>query len=526
MSTRSQITMNTQFESSARKKEGRENDDNDDTLLAESPGYFGIVKLEMNTSEITRLNQHIVITMDRSASMSDIVESDNKTKMQHILFTLENMMRFFANLKNGPRVSFTVFAFDDIIESIFEDQPIHTQNLAEHVNIIKEQIYPRGSTNIELALSNASKYISKYAQDNPTTTITHFMMTDGEANCGSTNPTKLTTYVSGAKHGTVIFGFGTTHNSEMLSTITSDNANGTAYYFIDQLENSGSVYGQALHKVLYNSVSNALLTVNNGLVYNWKTNEWVAQLFIGNIGSSDKAYHVVSSCPEKFAASIVGTHTETNAQEAMACEQYQHDSNLMNYILRQRTLELLFQSLNVSNRKELNDISGKFKLLFDETQEYMETHQLMEDKFLKVLCDDMYVATKTIGTIYGHMYAMARQTSQGEQCVYNVTRIPDDVDAHKKFIYSAVKTNCDDVIDNDCKDEEEEEEEDYHHKGAIDACCSISSSIFTFDDIPSKPLELKKGYTISDSIDSPYTGDLRAVKMMHSLTCGDAPLNL
>jgi hypothetical protein len=140
----------------------------------------------------------------------------------------------------------------------------------------------------------------------------------------------------------------------------------------------------------------------------------------------------------------------------------------------------------------------------------------MEDKFLKVLCDDMYVATKTIGTVYGHMYAIARQTSQGEQCVYNVTRIPYEVDARKQFLCGAINTNCGDIID------DEEEEEEYHHKGAIDA----SSSIFTFDDIPPKPLELKKGYALSDSIDSPYTGDLRAVKMMRSLTCGDTPLNL
>lgn len=524
MSIHNQITMNTQFESFARKKEGRYNDDNDDIKLAESAHYFGIVKLDVNASEITRLNQHIVITMDRSASMSDLVESDNKTKMQHILFTLENMMRFFANLKNGPNVSFTVFAFDDVIESIFEDKPINAQNLAEHVNTIKEQIYPRGATNIELALSNASIYISKYAQDNPTTVVTHFMMTDGDANCGSTNPTKLKTYVSGAKtHGTVIFGFGTTHNSEMLSTITSDNANGSAYYFIDQLENSGSVYGQALHKVLYNSISNAELKLENGLVYNWKTNEWVSQMFIGNIGSSEKAYHVVSNCPHQFSATIVGTNIETTAQEVIAIEKREFDSNLMNYKLRQRTLELLFQAIDISVSKkcdgeELTDISGEFKILFDETQEYMETHQLMEDKFLKVLCDDMYVATKTIGTVYGHMYAIARQTSQGEQCVYNVTRIPYEVDARKQFLYGAINTNCGDIIDND----DEEEEEEYNHKGAIDA----SSSIFTFDDIPPKPLELKKGYALSDSIDSPYTGDLRAVKMMRSLTCGDAPLNL
>jgi hypothetical protein len=49
---------------------------------------------------------------------------------------------------------------------------------------------------------------------------------------------------------------------------------------------------------------------------------------------------------------------------------------------------------------------------------FMNEKHLETDPIMKMLCDDIYIAYKTIGTSIGAMFTCARQNSQGRQQTY------------------------------------------------------------------------------------------------------------
>jgi hypothetical protein len=63
--------------------------------------------------------------------------------------------------------------------------------------------------------------------------------------------------------------------------------------------------------------------------------------------------------------------------------------------------------------------------LLDEMMKYnTDNDNINESKFIKNLCDDIYITRKTFGSSYGMMYSCARQTSQGTQRGYTVNTTP------------------------------------------------------------------------------------------------------
>ena len=116
--------------------------------------HFGILNITSKSNiPITKKHLHIEFNIDCSASMCDQC-ADGRTKMQHILFTLENMLRFIHDCDN-KYISVHVQAFDnncyDIISNV---EQISEQNIEELVAKIK-LIKPQGATNIEIALQHS-----------------------------------------------------------------------------------------------------------------------------------------------------------------------------------------------------------------------------------------------------------------------------------------------------------------------------------------------------------------------------------
>ena len=413
---------------------------------------FGILSFKAISCNVTDLIQEFVFNVDCSGSMSDRC-SDRRTKMQHILHTLKNMINYLHS--NSIKAFITIFAFDDSIHSIFKRTNITNDNYNQIIDKI-DKIVPMGGTNIEIALKNTKEYIDDLIQKFPHHNINQIFLTDGEATVGTNDYSVLRSYIPKTSVNSFI-GFGIDHDSALLNSISSDN--NSSYHFIDKIENAGLVYGEILYGILYKLLSNVELHIVGGLIYNYKSNLWTDKLYIGDIvGETNKIYHIVSENPIYCHAKLLSINNIININICLHINNNLINIDLTKYVFRQRTLQFLYESneLNTEFRKrnhfdffyntiendnseETNkktmDIKEKKKLFKDklkkyilEMKQYMTDNGLTDDSFMKNLCDDIYIVYRTFGTEYGNMYSCARQTSQGTQRCYTVSQTPDDIE--------------------------------------------------------------------------------------------------
>jgi AraC-like DNA-binding protein len=406
---------------------------------------FGILNLKAVSSPLSQEDFEFIFMVDCSGSMSDKC-SDGRSKMQHIVHTLKNMILYFK--ENSIKINITVDSFDDNIYNIIKRCTITEDNYASIIEKI-DRISPRQSTDIELALKSVKKTVKKIKTDFPEHNIVSIFMTDGEATSGNTNHNYLSELVDRTVTNAFI-GFGIDHDATLLNAVS--NGEKSAYYFIDKLENSGLVYGEILHGVVYKLLTDVEITVVNGLIYDFKNNTWNQTLKVGEfVSEANKTYHIISSTPESCVVSLTAKKTIEDIQFHISQESTSED--LTKYIYRQRTLQHLYivgdflkrknQSTNLNipsfnrfymfdndcsqpMREEQKTITENLRKFIEEMKKYMTDNNIEDDKFMKNLCDDIYISYRTFGTRFAAMYNNARQTSQGTQRCYTVSHTPQD----------------------------------------------------------------------------------------------------
>ena len=426
---------------------------------------FGVLSLKSISTPLTETELDFIFKVDCSGSMSDSC-SDERTKMQHIIHTLTNMILYF---KENPslNVNVTIHAFDNKIFNIVERTPVNETTYEEIISLINT-IKPQGSTNIENALKDTKEYTKQLSEEYPNTEKIHIFMTDGHVTSGNQEHSILCSLVDKSIQN-VFIGFGTDHDASLLNSISEgDKSN---YYFIDKLENAGLVYGEILHGIVYKFLENITITISNGLIYNYNTNTWNTSLNINKLASeSNKHYHVVSITPQQFAVKITGVTTNTKKNVITFVNAENKPADLTKYIYRQLTQQILFKvnKYNKENKDKINyydfveedekllkEQNKKLKLelqdLFNEIKKYMSDNNLLEDTLLKNLCDDLYICHKTFGTQLGDMFCTARGNSQGQQRAYTATYLCNGI---SNIIYNR---NFDNSYDDD------DDEELFHH---------------------------------------------------------------
>ena len=412
-----------------------------DNCLPFTGAKFGLLNLQAVACEPSDINHELVLTIDHSGSM------ESSSKIDQAIYTLKNIVGYLEEHPN-IRANVTIFKFDDRFTSVLERTNVTEDNYKSIEKTISK-IRSRGGTNIGLALEETSKYISELKTAYPTHQISHIFLTDGEVTEGEFESNNLKQFVVKDVYNYFI-GYGSDHDAKLLG-ILSDFEKGS-YHYVDAIEKAGFVFGEILHNITHKLLYNCEIVVENGVIYNYNSNLYTNRFFIGDIiGESNKVYHLFTDTP-----STCYVHLKT--VEPLEIHMFQekiYDLNFVNYAFRHRTLTLLgevkqcqekyessprFGNKGVFSHGNISDCKMKMAKLFDEMIKYMEDNNDKQNKFIKMLCDDIHISQKTLGTKYGRMCISSRQTSQGTQRIYTVNTTP--LDRTRQFAYDSDDDDC------------------------------------------------------------------------------------
>jgi len=436
---------------------------------------FGKIQLNINKFPITKKHLNLEFNIDNSGSMSDRC-SDGRAKMEHMNFTVENILRYLQ--EHNVSATISVNSFDDKIKKIIEYQNLNSENIEDFAAQVRK-IRPNGGTDIGRVLE--MEVIFKQPENCLSERI-FLMFTDGQATSGKTTNKhalkKIADKISD-KTTIVTVGCGLDHDFELLSSI-ADRKN-SSYKFIGKLEEAALACGEVLDKILNKILKNVTIIVENGQIYNWKTNEWTDRIETDNIvAECDKTYNIRSSTPDDFRVTLNATIVETDEPFEFSIIDKNMNQDLRKDKYRQRTLELLYE-INVYNKnsnhheqthEKNKEFKNKLKELLKEMKIFMDDNQMRDDLFMKMLCDDIFVSHNTFGTAHGHMYTASRQTSQATQGIHSNTVTVEYDDLYMpppppltRGLTCQIQTMEDEDYD--------EEEEGIISNGAIDACSDI-----------------------------------------------------
>lgn len=403
-----------------------------DICLPFTGAKFGLLNLQAVACEPSNINHELVLTIDHSGSM------DLASKLNQAVYTLKNIVGYLEEHPN-IKANVTIFKFDDRFSNVLERTNVTEENYKSIEKIISK-IRSSGGTNIGLALEETSKYIRDLKTMYPTHQISHIFLTDGEVTEGENNPAILKQLVVKDIYNYFI-GYGSDHDSKLLGILSDFEK--SSYHYVDAIEKAGFVFGEILHSITHKLLYNCEIVVEHGVIYNYNSNLYTNRLFIGDIvGESNKVYHLFTYTP---STCYVHLKTRTlDSRELIEIHMFQeteHELNFVNYTFRHRTLTLLGEVRQCQEKYEssprfrneegfsygnISDCKMKMTNLFDEMVKYMEDNNDKQNKFIKMLCDDIHISQKTLGTKYGRMCISSRQTSQGTQRIYTVNTTPLD----------------------------------------------------------------------------------------------------
>lgn len=349
---------------------------------------FGCLEIHTGETTINIDPVFFLFTIDESGSMSEICK-DGKTKMDHVHFTMNQMLHYFAE---NPEATIYVHvnAFHDNVRTIIEKTQVTHKNVNNIIEQIKK-IRPQNSTNFESALKSANEVINEHVQTTSNNNqsperIVHVLLTDGNPTMGDCSESYLSSLVDDS-FSNVFIAFGLDHNPTLMNKLGNAGKN-TTNYLVKKLELIGHVYGEIVHNHLFNVLDSPVLEIEDGLIYDWYSNEWKTTLQISSLTSeAKKFYYIKSSNPDETRIRISGRpiddfagdyfeeyvdklpdlfetrvvespDTETTTSESIpeiTTEEIIVDVDLTKHILRLCTQRLLYEARKYANKENIEE---------------------------------------------------------------------------------------------------------------------------------------------------------------------------
>lgn len=262
---------------------------------------FGILNIKMKKTKKTEFPILLIFTVDITGSMNEAAYN-NVSKLDVVKQTFKSMVRYIVSL-DTTNIQIRVHAFNEDVSVVIDNTIVNKENEETILSII-QSLQADHSTNIEKALQVANDTITTILEKEPTLQVSHIFMTDGDPTTGECNSSKLAAMVNN-HFPNVFIGFGFSHNVVLLKQL-SDYEN-CDYLFVDNMEKSSLVYGETLHRYIYPALKNVEIVIDNGMIYDWKTNIWVKRLVEPIIvGEIEKIYHIKTTQPTSVCAELYG----------------------------------------------------------------------------------------------------------------------------------------------------------------------------------------------------------------------------
>ena len=437
---------------------------NEKETATELSHNFGISTIKVGTTELLNKKYHIVITFDRSGSMSYV--------MGEVKHTIKNMLNYLCEVECD--ICITIMFFDNELNIL--EKNIHLTDETKNEMMVQiEKLDSRGMTNFEKPFQKITELYMDDMQN------IHIFMTDGNPNEGKTTTDQLYDILD-KRYEHNFMGFGVGHNEQMLYALT-EKTNGN-YYFIDSIENAGMIYGEVLNKILYRRFENITYSTDekNAIeFYNYKTNEWSNTYVVGSAGSEDTfTTHFrflwdipYESLPLTFNVTyndLISSTTTPIIHTSNITEQEYHPNveipadmrnvDVEKYYYRQLVLEKMFVVNKTNNQTTSQSMSllqtnsttpttnhsDKIETLFNKIKTFMEVKELTEDLFMKQLLDDLSILFRSQRNPTMSAYGLARHIGQGAQRAYNVVNMaPQNIQNQMNIspsVYQTQNQNC------------------------------------------------------------------------------------
>ena len=433
--------------------------DHDDSFEFSSHN-FGTLNIKMPVSSNTAIRRsiHWIVNVDRSASMYGKV--NGKTKLENIKHMLNNLIDYLKALcTDDVTHHLSIIGFDHEAEIYCN----HINVGSSDEDIYEKYVNPitcRGSTNFSEAFEAAHEVHASASQENSGEMAVHIFLTDGYITCGSRNLSRLVRNCREAIaaspsfaenrsfNRTYFVGFGNDHDAMFLNDICNEVSH-SQYYFVENIENAGFVYGEIVNDVLNEAMHSIYITTTFGEIFDFETNSWVNQLYISSLPIEvEKTFNIRMAhpapiqwnTPRNIKIEVRGylSGHQPNAPEdqgelRLLSQYINRNINYPNQAIekdwwRQSILENMntIKMLQENNREgmvpERESHTFNLTILMNNLKEWAESRDLSEDLFIQCLCDDICCMLKSLNcrAEEGFSFVNARLLTQGYQRAYNV----------------------------------------------------------------------------------------------------------